>query len=285
MLVADALRDPSTGPKGDQVARIEDDEQVVVLILGHLNILEDTHRTGRGECRFVQMDEECHPPSLGQQTQDILANNFRLQLGSQRAHTVLVLVVKHRGVIGIFLTDDSLAFRRSTSRLFGLVIPRLRCIRRPNRARDIATLLPRHGDIRMKQSPVRYIVPTREKRKERYVECTRNVVYMRGLWLTTEKTEIRSISRVLNHPCWVELGEFWPGCRALIQGVPAPYGPGLAAFVAETPVRGTLRESIVCAKRNNLLARAWLVMPRMLRCIEDLGRLVRWDETIIEERL
>ena len=140
IFVAHALRDPSTGPESDQVSRVEEDEQPVVFILGHRDIFEDPHGTGRGERRFVEMDQEGNPPCLDQEIPEILANDFTLQLRGQRTHVILVLVIENRGIIGIFLVEHTLTMRRST-RGIALVMAGI------DRTGDITSLLPRH-DVR-----------------------------------------------------------------------------------------------------------------------------------------
>lgn len=80
VLVANSLRNVAARPKRDQVAKVKDYKQVVVLRLGHFNVVKDTHGTGLRQSRLVQMDEECDPPCLAEKTPKVLLVDFLLQV-------------------------------------------------------------------------------------------------------------------------------------------------------------------------------------------------------------
>lgn len=112
VLVPNALRYPSTGPECNEIAGIEQDEKLIVLILSHLNILKNSHGTGLGESRLVKMYQEGNPPCLDEQEPEVFAYNFPFELRSQRSDLVFVLVVEYRRVIGIPLVHYMWMIRR-----------------------------------------------------------------------------------------------------------------------------------------------------------------------------
>lgn len=93
LFVSESLGQRSTRKQSNKIARVEDDEKIVVLILGHVDVLKDAHDRCLRQSRFVEMDEEGDPPCLGEEKPKVLSVELPNVLGGNVRDRLAVFIV------------------------------------------------------------------------------------------------------------------------------------------------------------------------------------------------